>query len=213
MKNFIFSIGLAMLCVTGHAQENNKYNQRGVDFNTSVGMIQADYYAGKVKEFNDETVRKYSKAIPLQNQASMELVTTITKTLKAPNYNFLSEVAKCNLSSYGKQKILGLFRQKDQTQDDYNKMLSNQASEITKAEISPREKELLLSLVAITYNYVESTHRTNNATCYITGEDGTSTIPCSLAGAMIGGIIGFQVCGILCALGGAVIGAVLGSIC
>ena len=194
------------------AQPNNPYNQRGIDFGNSIDLISSDFNAGKVKEFNDETVGQYSKLIPLQNQTSMDLVTSIMKTIKSPGFRIENVINNGTATDYTKQSIKEFFNPKNLPAEDFKRFLSGKADEVTKAKIPQPEKEFLLSMTAIAYNNMYYTSRAK-AQCYIGTEQGYSNVPCYLAGAFVGATIGFYACGVWCALGGAVVGAVLGSLC
>ena len=212
MKTLIFNLILSLVSGYCFAQPNNPYNQRGIDYTNSVNMITSDFNAGKVKEFNDETVSQYSKLIPLQNQASMEMVTTIMKTVKAPGFSITNVIDNGPAADYTKQTLKEFLNPKNLSTDDLKRMLTGKVDEITKARIPQTEKEFLLSMSAIVYNNLANPG-TRRAECGITTGENTTNIPCSVAGAVIGGTIGLYICGIWCALGGAVVGAIIGSVC
>ena len=212
MKTLIFSLVLVILTGSCFAQPNNPYNQRGIDFTNSVDLITADFNAGKVKEFNDETVSEYSRLIPLQNHVSMELVTTIMKTVKDPGFRLENVIENGAATDYTKQSIKEFFNPKGLPTEEFKRSLAGKVDEINKAKIPETEKEFLYSMSSIVYNNLANTN-TGRYECGITLGQNNTNIPCTVACAIIGATVGFYVCGIWCGLGGAVIGAVIGSLC
>lgn len=212
MKTLILKLAFAMTPVFCFAQSNNPYNQRGLDYITSVNIISGDFNAGKVKGFTEETIRNYTKIIPLQTQVTMDMVSMIVKSSKGPNYNLEAALKSSSLSSFGKQLYRDLVNPKKLSLKEFNNVLANKVDEVNKSKLAPAEKEFLLSMIAITYHGLAANPVAKNAECYIETEQGSGTIPCPLAGALVGAAFGFSICGPWCALGGAVVGAILGSL-
>ncbi len=207
-------MGLTCWSILCFAQPNNPYDQKGIDYATSVSIVSADFDAGKVKEFNTETLNKYSKMVPLQNQVSMDMVAGITKTLKAPNFSFTGFVNGSSLSAFAKQIVPQLLNVKKVSQDEFRKYLAAKVDEIKTAKIDNPERELLLSLTAISY-HVHAAGYGRSRGCQIqtpTYSGPAEPETCMVMGATVGGMIGFSLCGFFCGLGGAIIGGVVGAL-
>ena len=217
MKKIIkfFIVALLLLENTGSfAQKNNPYNQRGVDYITSLKMISNDVRTRGVNDFNQSTLDYYSNLIPLRTQASTEMASTILKTLKSSNFNLMNFIDNSALSANAKQSLKDVFKGPvGQNWQDYQFGLVSKADNIKNGNLQSGEKELLLSIIAITYN-ATPLQQTNSssAECIAFGEGGSGPIPCWVVGATIGGIIGNAICGLWCGLGGAIIGGVIGAL-
>ena len=183
------------------AQSNNPYNQRGLDYVASIKLITNDYYDGKVKAFNEESINYYSAMIPLQTQTkpSLEMVSSITKGIKNPGFNLAHSIETSPLSEFSKSIISETWN--IQNSPGTLKELAAEVDKINRSNVSRSEKEDLLSLVAISYNV--SSEKLKDS-----GFAGKYPNPGGLtAGAFFGFIIG----GIF-GPGGAVIGMVAGGL-
>lgn len=215
MKNLLYVFGLSFFSTMSIAQKNNPYNQRGVDFVTSVNLVSNDFNAGLVKDFTQESLNKYSKMIPLQNQVSLDLTSRIVKAVKAPGFNFYDFINNSTLSSYAKNMYPQLINPKGKSADEFRKTLSEKVGEINLAKIDRNEKELLLSVAAISFNS-SNNPVAGRSSCELQSPEGTVTLThtqCIVAFAAAGAYIGFQICGVWCGLGGAVVGGLVAAIC
>ncbi len=197
------------------AQKNNPYNQRGLDFVTSVNLVSNDFNAGLVKDFTQESLNKYSKMVPLQNQVSLELTSRVVKTVKAPGFNFYDFINNSTLSSYAKTMYPKLINLNRKSAVEFQKLLSDLVNEINLAKIDRNEKELLLSVAAISNNNSNGAV-TGKGTCELSGPNGSTTLSngeCITMLAAVGAYIGFQICGIWCGLGGAIVGGLIAAVC
>ncbi len=210
MKTIFLSMASAFLLLSGFAQDNNPYNRRGVDYYTSLNIISANFNAGKVKDINQETINKYSKLIPLQNQVSVELAGSVIKTIKAPGYSLANFIKGSALSSYAKTSIFEMINTKSVPAEEWKKFLFEKANVLRTAKISEAEREMLLSMLAIAYNTPASLAG-RNSPCYVETNDysGPASPETCIAVAMITGfVMGFNTCGIWCGIGGAIIGGI-----
>lgn len=211
MKNLLLMIALVAIVIDSFSQKNNPLNQRGLDFVASIDIISADFNAGKVKAFDQETILSYSKVLPLQHTASVDLAANVVRTIKDPGYRFLDVVNNSSLSDFSKDLLPKLINTERLSIEHFRNSLSNMVQEITSEKISPSEKELLLSLTAISYNIAANSSLGRGANCYFDGPNGTVALnreECITAGAMMGGLLGFSICGPWCALGGAIVGSI-----
>ncbi len=215
MKTIFLSAIAILQCCFLFAQDNNPFNKRGIDYYNSLNLITADVAAGKVKDFSDESISRYSKLIPLQNQANSELAAAVTKTLKAPGYTFAGFVDKLPASAYVKATLPQLLNVKKTDQVTWKRLLTEKTDEVKLAKISDTEKEILLTLIAISYHSgTAQTGRTRNE-CFIQTNGYSGPVDnsvCIIGAAAAGFYIGFQVCGFWCGLGGAVVGGVLAAV-
>jgi hypothetical protein len=218
MKKIInfFIVALLLLANTGSsAQKSNPYNQSGIDYMTSLRMISNDVKTRGVNDFNQSTLDYYSNLIPLRSQATTEMASTILRTVKSSNFNLTNFIDNTTLSANAKQSLKNVFKGTvGQSWQDYQLGLVSKADNIKNGNLQNGEKELLLSVIAITYN-ATPLQQTNSASaeCIAFGEGGSGPIPCWVVGATVGAIIGWQICGVWCLLGGAVIGGVIGALC
>lgn len=210
MKTNILTIACTIISFMGFSQDNNPYSKRGADYITSLNIISTDFNAGKVKEINPESLNKYSRLIPLQNQISVDMAAVIVKTIKAPGYSLAGLVKKSSFSVYVKETALQLLNVNKISPDQFLEFLSKKTDEIKSAMINEQEKEMLLTLVAISYHSSTSLAGRRNG-CYVETNTYSGPVPhetCISAAATAGFFIALPICGILCGLGGAIIGGV-----
>ncbi len=212
MKTLLIGFGMLLLSLHSVAQPNNPYNQRGVDYVASLKLITDDIKAGKVKEFSQEALAQYSRAIPLQTQVSPELVAEIIRTIKAPGFNLITFLSNSNLPIFVKRSLNELY-QKSQTLGikEFQEYLVTKTEEVNAGTANSTEKEAVLTNLAFA-------SRATQTNCSIDLGDGT-TMPiygtgwCMVVGAVAGFGVGFGLCGLWCGIGGAVIGAVVFGFC
>jgi hypothetical protein len=195
------------------SQSNNPYNQRGIDYMASLSIITNDIRNHTVSDINQTTIDRYSSLIPLQTQASTEMASTIIRTVKSPGFTLSGFIDNSSLSSDAKQSFRDAFLiTGERSWNEYQSDLVSKVNAIKNGRLPTDEKELLLSLIAVTYNASPALQgRSGEAICTAFGAEGSGPIPCWVAGAAVGAVVGFRICGVWCALGGAVIGGVVGS--
>jgi hypothetical protein len=218
MKQLLLSLLFSCMMYLGFGQANNPYNQKGIDYVNSLSIISGDVKAGKVKEFNEESIRFYTGKIPLKTQANSELAATIVKTIKTPGFSFTKLLSESDLSSASKQFLNDIyFVKKGTSREQYKILLEQKSAAIQLKDIPVKEKELLLSLCAIAYHQNSMAQGRllsagePSGNCILSGPEGSGPIDCILGGAILGAILGFKLCGWGCALGGAVIGGIVGA--
>ena len=119
-------------------------------------------------------------------------------------------VKQSSFSDYVKDTAIQLLNVNKISADQFREFLSKKSTEIKSAMITDQEKEMLLTLVAISYHSSASLSGRHNG-CYV--ETNTYSGPvhpetCIAAAATAGFFIALPICGILCGLGGAIIGGV-----
>lgn len=216
-KIFGFFIAAILLLTNtvSFAQSNNPYNQSGIEYMTSLKMISNDVRTRGVSDFNQSTLDYYSNLIPLRSQATTEMASTILKTVKSSSFNLTNFIDNSTLSVNAKQSLKDVFKSPlGQSWQDYQLGLASKTENIKNGSLQAKEKELLLSIIAITYN-ATPLQQTNSASteCIAFGEEGSGPIPCWVVGAVVGAVVGNLICGPLCAVGGAIIGGVIGTLC
>ncbi|MCX6323530.1 MAG: hypothetical protein NTZ41_04940 [Sphingobacteriales bacterium] len=210
MKKVFMNVMALLLIFSSKAQENNPYSKRGIDYFASLNIISADYQAGKVKEINEASLKTYSKLVPLQNQVSSELAANILKTTKAPGYSLTGLISNSSFSAFTKKMVPQLLNVKALPRQEFQLFLCDKVNEVNKQALNPNEKEMLLSLIAISYHAPASV-TSRRSECNIqtpTYSGPASNDVCVTAGAIAGFFIGLPLCGILCGLGGALIGGI-----
>lgn len=208
MKTLLLLMGSVLVSIAGIAQPNNPYNKRGIEFQTSIKIIQTDYYAGKVKEINNETIAKYEKSLPIQVQMNLSLANQVISTYKDPKFNFRNLVERSKLSAFGKDLMNFVINPQQLDERTFKASLSKKVDELKSLKMESEEKELLFTVSAIAYNM--SARDTAPRECSVEGIYGNTPVPCWVAGAVSGAIVGYDTCGVWCAIGGAVVGAVSG---
>jgi len=210
MKKMLFMLGALIISGAAFSQPNNPNNKRGTDFVTSVSIIQNDYYAGKIKEFNDETLARYKKIIPLQVQADMKLVNSVIEVIRNPKFNYQQFVNNSRLSVLGKEILTLLPNPKGLDERSFNALLINKVDEVKRAKLDVNEKDFLFDVIAMRVSSVPFFTDVQTE-CSLVGTEGNPKVPCWMSGMIIGATTGMQLCGPWCALGGAIIGAVAGA--
>ena len=220
IKKFI-AVCVAFGCLqTGLiAQENNPFNQHGVDYFRSLEIISYDFKAGKVTEFTEESLAYYSKTLPLTGTATVDMAASIIKKVKSENNNLNVEINKMPIALVGKEALLGMVRNYSQMNtSDYLNYLSSQCKVLSSSDIPDFDKQFVLTIIAIAYNGSQnqnfSGNVARNADCTISADGVSEGIPCWLAGVVIGGSFGAGIpgCGLPCIIGGAIIGGIVGSL-
>lgn len=209
MKTLLLYLSASLFTLSGISQSNNPFNKRGIDFQTSINIIQTDYYAGKVKEFNEETIDRYKKLIPLTVQTDLQMANKVISAIKDPGYNFQNALNRSKLSAFGKEVMNLIINPKHLDLRSYKQQLVKKVDEIKVTSIPSDEKEFLFTVVAISYNMARDEKPKQE--CFVEGIFGDTPVPCWVAGAVEGAVIGYAECGIWCAIGGAVVGAVSGA--
>lgn len=213
----IFCIALIVFFVT-NAQKNNLYNQRGIDYIASLSVITNDFKNGKVSDINQETLNNYAKQIPLKTNININISSQVVQTLKTPGFNFVNFVDNSSLTLSSKQVVKDIIgKMQTLNSSDYQSFLTSKINQVQEARLDEQEKELVLSLIAIASNISDKAGglASRESGCYVYGPDGSGNYQgnmCIAVGAVVGGLIGWGICGPLCALGGAVIGGVIGSL-
>jgi hypothetical protein len=215
MKKMLTGILALWLFMPLFAQDNNPHNQKGTDYNSSFLLIKNDYAAGKVTEFNAQTIAQYSRKIPLRATMSADLSAMIVQTLNAPDFNLTTFIQSSNLTPYSQQVLRDVLTTVPRgiTFQEHVKL---KVGSVKTAVIPDAEKEFVLSMLAIAYNAKAVLPANARKGCTITGSEGSgpgTSEQCAVLGAITGGLIGWDICGFFCALGGAIVGGVIGSLC
>ena len=177
-------------------------------------MINNDYKNGLVKDFTDEAIAKYSVLLPLKFKATVALAADVMKKIKASDFSFQKYLDAAKMSAAAKQTLsdLMLHVQKD-VSVDLQKYLINKVTIVRSLKLPDAENEFLLSMFAVLYNRplvaADIPPSGNGSPCYINGIQQEN---CVSVGIVLGGSIGFMLCGPLCGLGGAIVGGLVGSL-
>lgn len=222
MRKCVFPALLFLLPAGLFAQSNNPYNQSGVDYVNSLAMIKNDFAAGKVTEFSESTLNYYSRSVPLRNQVSVDMAAAIVNNMKNPGFSFANVIDNSTLSGYSRNLLKDIISNESHLDDNgYRANLAVRTNEVLAAGIPATEKEFVLSLVAVAYNIADPVTPDALANgreyggCWITGPNGSgpgTRAQCIAAGAFLGGVLGYSICGVLCGIGGAIIGGVAGAL-
>lgn len=211
MRKLLMTGTMFLLVMGVYAQKNNPFNERGVQYVESLEIIRADLEAGKVKDFNEESIRHYASSLPFQTEASVETVTQILATLKDPGFNFDEQLERTNLSDFAKKFLRDMLPNSQFSKEEYQQSLIRSVDVVRHSDIDDEEKEMLLTQVAIGYNIME-TNSWDGSDCWLTinGLTPPTRESCAFAGALAGGIVGTMLCGWICGGIGAVVGGIAG---
>ena len=212
---------LVFVSTTLFGQTNNPYDSQGIQYINSLSLIRDDFFAGKATEFNDATLSYYSRQVPLRNKVSVDLAATVVNNMKDPVFSYTTAIDRSSLSGFSKNTLKTVITNEHHLDNSgYQADLVSRTNDVLTAAIPATEKEFVLSLIAIAYHTADpgSSEVLANGRqrgCWINGPYGSgpgTREQCIAAGALIGGVIGYSICGILCGLGGAIVGGVAGAL-
>jgi|GEM_PF-1926691 len=223
MRYLILSV-VALLCVqVTFSQKNNPFAQRGADFVESYNLIKKDYDAGNIKTLNEKTLAYYSAKVPLKNSITIGTATEVFKTIQSGKSSLEEVMKKSSVSDVARKITLEIVYNPRKLNDaEFSQFLVQKNEDIKNSRISEGEKELLYTFSAIGYSLRTEKLAGGNVAgkneaqgCMVTTPDGSgpmSNANCIGIAAVVGGIIGFNACGVLCGLAGAVIAGVVTAI-
>jgi hypothetical protein len=219
MKKIFISLSLMLSFTILFAQSNNPYNQTGLDIVNSIKMVKADFDAGKVKEFNQETFNHYLNVIPLQkpkgaSDVGLDLVSAVVKGIKNPNSNINEVINNSSFSLAGRDEFLNIVNIQKTT--DKLGALTLKTNDIINSSMPSNEKQILLILIATHYNL--ENERINSNGVFPASFKYGNTLPMGICppeniafGCSVGAIFGqaFGPWGIVI---GCVVGGILGAL-
>ncbi len=216
MKKILISLAIVTTACNLFGQKNNPYNHVGIDYVKSVEIIISDFKKGTIKEFSNEAIQLYSKKLPLKAEVNMDLVANVSSTIKNKGFSLTELITKTDISDNSKSILIKILLNPDKLDVSQMKTyLEHAVDEINKNDISISEKEIVLSLISISYNLFSASEisRLTNWDCTPELAPGIN-LPnqCVAAGVIAGGIIGLIACGPLCGIGGAIVGGLVGSL-
>ncbi len=223
----LFAGVLLLMNFASIAQNNNPYNQKGIDFMASVKIIKQDYESGKVTGFTDDAISNYSKTLPLKiEKVEPSLVSDVVNAVKVKNLDVTSFVNNSSMSIFAKQTTNDLLSICKAPNALVN--LTNKVTQITTSAASVKDKEFALTLTGVLYNYSSdyiakaatngiSTNSASSNNCVYNGEPASCTAVGAMIGTLVGTAVGYSCCGpggaLIGALVGAIVGGALGSLC
>jgi hypothetical protein len=211
MKKIFFLIAISFTVINIYAQENNPFDKVGKDFVESLKIIKQDFKEGKINDFSKEAVSEYSKNLPLKTNIDLDMAATVFAKIKTNDFSVEKALSECNLSAYSKKLLLTMASNPDKlTLDEMKDYLVKEVDNIKNMDLKETEKEFVFTTIAVTYREIDNT----NESCYCDGHgpNGSGQIDCTSCGVIMGGIIGWSICGPLCGLGGAVVGGIVGAL-
>lgn len=212
MKMF-FTCCIAALCASVlQAQPNNPYNQAGIDFVKSAQLIAKEIKTGSVKTADEATIKKLQAIIPSKTQMSPTLAGEVLRAVTKSPLPFSETLTASSLKPEVQREISLMLEHRiasDETK--HQAWLTEKTDNLLKSVFDARDKELLLSLVAIQYHQGEfgdmGRIRCNTSVNGRVVDEGEG-MECAGAAALVGFTIGYTFCGFYCGLGGAVVGFV-----
>ncbi|WP_131387663.1 glycine zipper family protein [Flavobacterium suncheonense] len=180
MKKLAYTFLLTLtFTIISFGQENNPYNQRGIDLANTYKILIEDIRNGKIKSVDQETLDYYTLKTPIKTKVSLESVTDIISQLNGQKPE--EKLKNLSLSNYSKEILLKVGENKTE--------LIKLVDQVKASKINPEEKEFLLTTLAFTYN------RGNNDGFWgaLAGAGIgylICNVPCSVVGAVIGAVWG-----------------------
>lgn len=146
MKNFVFTLATVLCCcIATQGQPNNPYNQWGAQVVSAALAIHQDYLDGKTDEINQDRLDAYFKTFfPDQKAIQLEEFTKIVGIMKAANNESIIELS--GYSEEGKK-----FLHKTLT----DQSVTEQVKEVLQSQLSEKEKQGVLSILAVNYNLIK----------------------------------------------------------
>ncbi|MEP6673798.1 MAG: hypothetical protein ABJA78_01535 [Ferruginibacter sp.] len=207
MKTILMLSGFVILTLASSAQSNNPYDQRGIDYVSSLKIITDDYKSGKATSFSQESLDYYSKTIPLHTTVNTDLVAAVVKTVKGSRFNLVDLINNSSASDFVKNKLLELYHNSQSLKSkEFQDYLVSAVENVKGTRAADTDKEIVLTNMSIAYNSARSNQ------CEINGIPADSG-DCAIVGALGGFVVGLGICGFWCGVGGAVIGAVVFGLC
>ncbi len=218
MRFCIFLLLAISIGTTLYSQDNNPQNQTGIDFASSLGIIKSDFDNGVISAFDESSIAKYSRSLPLNISARFENVTSIVSRLKSADFNFENILSVSSFSQFSKNILSELAKNPDHlTKEGYLQALISKVDLINQSILPADEKKLMLSLAAAIYHTVDSGTtssfgaKSNN--CWGTGPDGSGPVDCVVVGIVAGTVVGSLICGFWpCGVIGGIVGGIIGGL-
>lgn len=221
---------LIMFYFQTEAQITNPQNQFGIDYASSVHAIKADLAANRFGgTINETMLNHYSDSLNgLDNEISLEAASSIISMLMDSSLNLRSVLFNSRISDLSKETLFEIITNPDGLDSiAYKSMLASKVSTITNSRINSEEKQFVCSALSILYNNVSNAQYSapdgvsyrEMQHCYLLGINGGDTYEgtginweCAGVMAVLGGVLGYGLCGWGCAAAGFLIGGVLGAL-
>lgn len=214
MKTVILILAAMVTALIAAAQKNNPFDQRGVDYFTSLELVVNDINNGVIRQYSDEVIRAYSQKVPLKSQANLQLATEVYKTVHDPSLTVEQFLKQSGISDFAAEMTMQLITPAVPAGGHVQDYLVKLVGQINDAGIDKTEKEILLTLAAISYHGQDRSLYSRRG-CVIRVSEVSTEIgatACIVAVAAVGAYTGMQICGGPCALGGAIIGGIIGAV-
>jgi len=155
MKKILFSLAaIVFLVLNSSGQSNNPYDKFGAEIVSAAIVINEDFQNGKLKDITQETLDNYFKTL-LPNYSLLKMDDFLKIIAMMKNSNNESIVKNSGFSDEGKA-----FLNKSLT----NGSITALVDEVKNSKISEKEKQSVLSVLAVNYNLIKPLSKNTNAT-------------------------------------------------
>jgi hypothetical protein len=208
-SSFCFLVYIAFLWTSVSAQSNNSFNARGLQIKDAVVILSNDFYAGKLKNYEQQTIDKYSAAFAIDAIIPVSMVSNLFSELTDKKFNYETYINRSGLSADAKRITIEILNSsRTGSKDIFQAMLIEKVDEINSSRLSENEKEFLLTNCAASYHWSALTNGNSQGR-----PDSGDGLGIGFAiGAFAGGAAGVALCGPLCGFGGAIVGGFIGAV-
>jgi hypothetical protein len=208
------------ITILGKGQEVNPYNEQGLQLLKSIRMVSEDVSLGSIQEYSQETINNYAAKLPVKTEMTVDLLSSILKTIKSPGFTILKFLENSSMPVLMKRIFKEvLYYSGDPARLDAVKRLNELTVEVMRSELDEVQKEMSLTIIAMVFNDNGFSHALRGSpkepSCYVFGPDGSGVAhgaTCIFLGAITGAWIGFEMCGVFCMVGGAIVGGIVGAL-
>lgn len=227
MKKIIAFIQLSLIAGFTWGQTNNPFDSTGIKVRQSVLLIADAINNGSITDYSAKTIDEYTRLLPIRASASVEMVGTIYRAVNDSNFNLSGALGTTAYSSSFTNHLIEICEKSKTTEvSRFQDFIETKVAAV-QDQLEGSERDLLLQFCAIAYHTAElynsqvnasniipesgpQTYSRHSVNCYIGSNGEQIPVPCGVAGAIIGGTIGYGICGIPCSIGGAIIGGIIG---
>jgi len=202
MKKFLLLLTGSCSLLLAAAQSNNPYDESGRKIMESVKILEEALVSGAIRDLDEATVAAYSARMPIEQKASLALVSEVTQAVTKSSLEDITQ--KAALSGKARDMVLDIREKAGKLDgESFRAYLHKMVEVIQSAGLPGEEQALLLTGTAVIYHGTQTTSARMKETY--------PADPVS-AGTFIGLVVGEMICGHPCGVAGAIIGFIVGSI-
>lgn len=227
MKKIIAFIQFSLIAGFSWGQTTNPFDSTGIKVRQSILLIIDSINAGSITDYSSKTIDEYTRLLPIQASASVEMIGTIYQAVNDGNFDLSGTFTGTAYTSSFTNHLIDICEKSKATEvSSFQDFIAKKVAAV-QDQLEGSERDLLLQFCAIAYHTSQlynspvnaskitpeggpQTYSRHSVSCYIDSNGEQIPVPCGVAGAIIGGTIGYAICGIPCSIGGAIIGCIIG---